>query len=158
MSFIGIFIACLVVLFIIAYITKRRFGMLGLALATGAMLSALWVKDLTPFIASTGVELVRPPLESVVSVVLILLPALLLLTSGPSYQTTPRRVFGAIAFALLAGVLLLEPLGSALIIEGVGQQVYVWLVQNRQIIITFCLVVAFIDLLLTKTPKHSSKH
>lgn len=158
MNFIIIFSVFLLLLFGVTYLTKRRFGVMGLALAAGAMLSSLWVGDLTPIIASTGVELVRPPLESVVSAALILLPALLLITSGPAYHKAPQRVLGALLFAVFAGVLLLEPFGSALIIEGVGQQVYLFLVQHRQIIITLCLVVAIIDLLLTKTHKPLKKH
>lgn len=158
MSFVIIFAVLILLLFGVAYLTKRRYGVLGLALAAGSMISSVWVVDLTPIIASTGVQLVRPPLESVVSAALILLPALLLITSGSAYHNTPQRMLGAVLFALFAGVLLLEPLGSALVIEGVGQQVYLFLEQNRQIIITLCLVAAIVDLLLTKTPKHIKKH
>ena len=158
MSFIIIFVVLILLLFGLAYLTKRRYGVLGLALAAGSMMSALWVSDVTPMLVSAGVTLTRPPLESVVSAGLILLPALLLITSGPAYHKTPQRVIGALLFALFAGVLLLQPLGSALIMEGVGQQVYLFLGQNRQIIITLCMTDAIIDLLLTKTPKHIPKH
>src|SRR5258708_6096136 len=112
MSFLVIFLVIIGALFLTAFLTKRRFGVLGLALAAGAMLSTLWVGDLTPIIASAGIILVRPPLESVVSAGLILLPAVLLLSSGSTYKSMLQRVIGAALFAMLATSLLLEPLGS----------------------------------------------
>jgi len=156
MSFLVLFLIIMASLFATAYFTKRRFGVLGLALAAGAMLSSLWVGDLTPIIASAGIILVKPPLESVVSAGLILLPALLLLSSGPSYKSHIQRIIGAGTFAVLAIALLLEPLGSALVIDSVGQPVYDFFVHNRVIIITACLVLAIIDLFMTKSPK--SRH
>lgn len=158
MSFLVIFLGLLGVLFAVAFVTKRRFGVLGLGLATGAFMSGLWVGDLTPLIASTGVELVRPPLESVVSAALILLPATLLLMSGPTNKAGLSRLLGAVLFAVFAGVLLLEPLGSALIIEGIGQTIYDTLVAYRNPIITICLALALFDILGVKTPKVALKH
>jgi len=125
-----------------------------LALAAGAMLSTLWVGDLTPIVASVGIIIVKPPLSSIVSATLILLPAVLLLTSGPAYKSMPQRIIGASAFAALATSLLLEPLGSALVIDSVGKPVYDFFVQNRIVIITICLILAIFDLLVAKTPKH----
>lgn len=158
MSFVIIFLIIIALLFATVFFTRRRFGVLGLGLAAGAMLSSLWVGDLTPIIASAGIILVKPPLESVVSASLILLPAILLLSGGPTYKTMPQRVIGAAAFAVLAIALLLEPLGSALVIDSVGKPVYDFFVQNRVIIITAGLVLAVLDLLVTKTPKHPKDH
>lgn len=158
MTFLVIFLLVVATLFIIAFITKRRYGVLGLALAAGAMLSTLWVGDLTPIIAQAGFVLIKPPLESVVASSLTLLPALLLLTSGPTYHKTLQRGGGALLFAVLATVLLLEPLGSALVIEGAGKNVFNFLVTNRILIITVCLILAIADILFTKTPKIPRKH
>jgi hypothetical protein len=148
----------MVVLFAVAFFTKRRYGMLALALAAGTMLSTLWAGDLTPIIAQAGFVLVEPPLESVVAGALTLLPALLLLASGPTYHKPLQRIMGALLFATFATVLLLEPLGSALIIDGVGRDVYNFLVTNRTAIISICLVAAIFDILFAKTPKVPSKH
>jgi hypothetical protein len=153
-----VFILLIVTLFAVALFTKRRYGMLALALAAGAMLSTLWVGDLTPIIAQAGFALVRPPLESVVAGTLTLLPAMLLLASGPTYHKASQRIFGAVLFAVFATVLLLEPLGSALVIEGIGMEVYNFLVTHRIVIITICLIIAIFDILFAKTPKIPSKH
>jgi hypothetical protein len=157
MSFI---VACLVVagaLFAVAFFSKRRFGVLGLALVAGVTFSNLWVSDVTPMIARAGVVLVQPPLESVVSVGLILLPALLLLSSGTLYKTLRQRIIGSLAFAVLAIALLLEPLGSALVIDHVGKPVYDFFVQYRAVIITSGMAFAIFDLVLTKSPKHGKE-
>ena len=45
-----VFAVILIALFGLAFLTKRRFGVLGLALAAGAMLSSLWAESLTPVI------------------------------------------------------------------------------------------------------------
>lgn len=149
-------------LFALPFFTKRRLGVLGLALAAGAMLSKLWVGDLTPIIASTGVILVQPPLESVVSAGIILLPAALLLFSSPQQPSLIRRVVGSLTFAILAVTLLLEPLGSALVIEGMGEVVYTLLSKYQSVIVTICLGLAVLDLFFAKTPRFghrsSGKH
>lgn len=157
MSFLVIFLIVIAALFALAYMTKRRFGVLGLALAAGAMLSELWVGNLTPIIASAGVVLVQPPLESVVSAGLILLPAILLLFSGPVYKGKVQRIIGSIAFAVLATALLLPPLGSALVIDDTARPIYDTFVQYRPAIITATLIYALADLLITKTPKHRGR-
>lgn len=157
MSFLIIFLIIILALFVPAYLTKRRFGVLGLALAAGAILSSLWVGNLTPIIANTGVTMVQPPLESMVSAGLILLPAILLLFSGPVYKGKVQRIVGALLFTVLATALLLTPLGSALVIDDTAKPIYEAFVQYRPIIITFALVYALTDLLLTKTPKHRGR-
>jgi len=154
MSFLIIFLIVIAALFALAFLTRRRFGVLGLALAAGALLSTLWVGDLTPIIAEAGFILVKPPLSSVVSAGLILLPAVLLLASGPTYKSLPQRVIGAVAFAVLATALLLEPLGSALVIDNTAKPVYEFFVRYSAVIITAGLSLAVFDLLLAKMPKH----
>ncbi|HMH69953.1 MAG TPA: hypothetical protein VK502_01000 [Candidatus Saccharimonadales bacterium] len=158
MSFLVIFLLFIGLLFATAFFTKRRFGVLGLALAAGAMLSNLWVGDLTPIIASAGIIIVKPPLSSLVSAGLILLPALLLLASGPTYKSMVQRVVGAGAFAVLAIALLLEPLGSALVIDTVGKPVYDFFVEQKVIIITAALILAILDLLVSKSPKRRKEY
>lgn len=158
MSFVAIFLVIIAALFALAFFTKRRFGVLGLALSAGAMLSTLWVGDLTPIIADAGIILIKPPLQSVVAGSLILLPALLLLSSGPAYKPGYQRLLGAAAFAVLAATLLLESLGSALMIEDIGKPVYELLVEYKVVIVTMCLALAIIDLLIARTPRRGKDH
>lgn len=155
MNVVIIFLIVVAALFVVAFATKRRFGVLGLALAAGAMLSSLWSEKLTPLVEQTGVvSIVLPPLESLVAAALVLLPAVLLFFSGPTYKHIGHRVMGSFAFAILALALLLEPLGSALVLQDIGKQIYDFFVENRVYIVTAGLVFALFDILATKTPKH----
>lgn len=155
-----VFIVVLVLLFLLAYFTKRRFGVLGLALAAGSMLSELWAEKLTPLVRDAGLIVQNPPLITVVSVLLVLLPALFLLFSGPSYRTGLRRVFGSLLFAALAFALLVEPLGSALVLQAEGRTIYEFFVENRVYIVTVGLIIAVFDLLGAHTAKQAkaNKH
>ena len=158
MTSLIVIIVIAVVLFSLGFITNRRFGLRGLALAAGAMIATLWVGDLTPIIARTGFELSTPPLESVIAVVLTLLPAFLVLSSGQPNKSKLQRTFGSLLFALLAVTLLLEPIGAALVIESPGDKLYAFMAEYRVVTITACLIAAILDLIFTKTPKIPSKH
>lgn len=150
----------LLLLFGLAYLTKRRFGVLGLALAAGSMLSELWAAQLTPLVREAGLVVQNPPLITLVSVALVLLPATFLLFSGPSYRDTGRRVLGAFLFAALAFALLIEPLGSALVLQAEGRTIYEFFSENRVYIVTVGLIIAVVDLLgahtarAHKVPRH----
>lgn len=150
-------IIIIVLLFVTAYFTKRRFGVLGLALCAGSLLSVMWTADVTPLIQNAGIRLLTPPLATVVAVGLVLLPAVLLLFSGPSYHKLWQRVVGAAAFALLATSLLLVPLGTGLVLDDTTQEYYNFLVQNRNVIITATIAYALLDIVTLKTPKHKDK-
>lgn len=154
-----IFAIVFAVLFVVAFVSKRRFGALGLALIAGETLSQLWAGKLTPIVAEAGVTLQNPPLSVVVASALVILPALLLLTSGPSYHHSHFRIIGAGLFALLATALLIEPLGSAFWLADQNRAVYDWLVANKVYIVTGGVIIALFDLLgaHTSKPGHHSK-
>jgi hypothetical protein len=157
MNVIVIILILVALLFAAAFFTKRRFGVLGLALTAGATLSKLWATDLTPYVQNAGVKLIAPPLESVVAAVVILLPAIVLLFSGPTYHKLWQKIVGSAVFALLAIAFLLGPLGNALVLEGNGQTIYVFLVNNQTWIITGSILYALFDVLAVKTPKHKKE-
>ncbi|RYX79201.1 hypothetical protein EON76_00575 [bacterium] len=146
------------VLFTLVFVTKRRFGMLGLALTAGATLSGLWASDLTPYVQQAGLDLVAPPLETVISVVLILLPAVALLFSSPKVHKLRQKLISATLFALLALGFMQESLGTALVLEGQGKVVFGYLTQYHGWIITVGIVYALFDLLFVKTPKIDKEH
>lgn len=155
-----VFTVTIVLLFGLAYITRRRFGVLGLALAAGSMLSGLWATELTPLLRGAGLTLDTPTLITMVSVALVLLPAVILLFSGPSYRDQLRRIGGALLFAALAFALLIEPLGTTLVLQGQGKQVYDFFADNKVYIVTIGLIIALVDLLGVHTSRRhkESKH
>jgi hypothetical protein len=144
-------------LFAMAYITKRRFGVLGLALAAGSLLSANWADTLTPFIEQHGVTLVMPPLATVVQAGLTLAPPLLLMFGGPTYSKTLPRLAGSLAFAVLAVTFLVDSIGGSLQLDPTGQAAYRIVLDYRSLIIVVGLVAALVDILLTRRPKGKDK-
>lgn len=157
MSFMIVFACIVAALFALPFLTKRQFGVPALALTAGAMLAALWVGDLTPLIAQAGVVIIQPPLESIVTVVLTVLPAVLLLPSSPAVSLPLQRIGGSILFALLAVALLLPAIHAALVIDEAGMPLYEFFAQNRAAIVTIGLVAALLDILMKKRSK-PAKH
>jgi len=147
----------IILLFVLAYWTRRRFGVLGLALCAGYLLSSMWTEQVTPYVQKAGLVLVAPPLNSVVAALLILLPAVLLLFSGPTYSKKPQQIIGAAFFALLASAFLLAPLGNSMSLDNMGAFYYNLLADNKTIVITVAIAYALFDILTLKTPKHKEK-
>lgn len=137
-------------LFLTAYLTKRRVGILGLALAAGSILAGLWAGDVTPIVAQAGVEIIRPPLSSLVATTLILLPPIILFFSGASVKGRVLRLVSSLVFAALAVALLLEPLDAALIVDATSKPIHELLIQYKPIVITSGLILSVLDLMLGK--------
>jgi len=156
MDVILIFIAIAVVLFFSSYMHKRRFGLLGLALAAGSLLSSIWGYNAGLVAGLFGVPS-TPMTSAIILSILILLPPVILLFHGYTYSSMIGRVIGAGLFTVLALAFLIEPLGHVLMPTGFGANVYDWLVNNRTVIIGGGLTLAVIDLFLTKPAKTSEK-
>lgn len=153
MNIVAFLLVVVAALFLTAYFTKRRYGVLGLALCAGYILSTMWTDDVTPFVREAGINLLAPPLTNVVGVCLVLLPVVLLLFSGPTYAKRLPRIIGAAAFALLATSFMIGVFGTGLNLDASGQQIYRVLVENRNYIITAAIAYAIFDILILKTPK-----
>lgn len=148
-------------LFLGAFLSKRRFGLLGLALTAGATLSALWSTDAGYLVSLTGFVPAGPLTQAVAQSVVVLLPAVLLLFHGYTYKGKLGRITGSLLFMALAVAFLIEPIGFALPLSGIGADVYQWIVTNKGIIVSIGVIIAVIDVFLSKpAPKHkrSEKH
>lgn len=145
-----ILIAAAALLFAGAFISKRRFGLLGLALAAGATLSTIWSYDAGLLVSSTGFIPEGPLTNAVTLSIIVLLPAILLLFHGYAYKNTLSRVIGSLLFTLLAVAFLVEPIGFALPLEGAGADVYAWIINYKEVIISVGIVIAVVDLFFTK--------
>jgi len=153
---ISVFSALAVILFLGAFLSKRRFGLLGLALAAGATLSALWTYDAGLVVSSTGLLPKGPVTQAVTQSLVVLLPAVLLLFHGATYRTKMSRLIGSFLFTVLAIAFLVEPIGYALPLEGFGATAYETIKQYKDIIISIGVVLAVVDLFFTK-PTHASE-
>jgi hypothetical protein len=142
-----------VVLFAAAFVTKRRFGLLGLALAAGSILSEIWNTDAGLIVSATGLVPRGPLTDTVTLSLLVLLPPIILLFHGTTYKTVIPRIFGSLLFALLALAFLVQPLQYSLVLDGFGAEAFRWLEANRVLIISIGMVIAVVDLFLTN-PAH----
>jgi hypothetical protein len=157
MNIIIISFVVAVLIFVAAFITKRRFGLLGLALAAGSILSGIWGYDIgleaSAFGAPSGTLT-----AAIVSCLIILFPAGILLFHGDKYKTLVGRIVGAILFTTLAVAFMIEPLSHAITPQGFGAEAFTWLAKNSNTVIGLGLVAAIVDLFLTKTPHLPKKH
>ncbi len=148
--FVGILIGVAVFLFLGALISKRRFGLLGLALTAGATLSVIWDEYANMLVAMIGVFPSGPMTEAVTLSALVLLPALLLLFHGYSYKAMAPRLIGSLLFAALGVTFLVIPIGHAVTLSGIDAEVYRILVANKDLIVSIGVSLAVADFLFTK--------
>lgn len=153
-----LYISLAIGLFLLSYLTKRRFGVLGLGLAAGALISEHWTAILTPFLEQQGVDLVAPPLAAVVAIALTLTPAVLLLIGGPAYGKVIGRIVGSLLFTFLALAFIVPNVGATLEFDQVSTAIFGIVEDYNPLIIVVGLTVAVIDVFLSKSPKkHKAK-
>lgn len=143
------------------YLTKRRFGILGLALAGGSVMAGYWGEVGGLFFAAMDIYIGVLSPENLALIVITLLPALMLLLRGPSYHSSFQRLGASVLFTLLALALVLDPLQSLLVANPTGAVIFSNLMRYRELIIAGGLALAFIDILFIKGsahPKPSAKH
>jgi len=157
MIVIIVFIVIALALFAGAFLSKRRFGLLGLALTAGATLSTIWSYDAGLVVSGTGLVPSGPLTNAIVLSAIVLLPAVVLLFHGYTYKENAARVIGSLLFTILALAFLVEPLSFALPLTGSAADVYRIIVQYKEVIISAGVVFAVIDLFFTKPAKLSDK-
>jgi hypothetical protein len=155
-----------VLLFLLAFMTRRRFGVLGLGLGCGLVMNQLWNVPVTDILQ----RYVHAPLYGVsygtlATVVLALLPSILLLISGPTYGKKLHRLAGSLLYALFAGVVCIEALQQSLVMTGVDQRVFEQIIAVRPVVVTVGIMLAIADMLHThirgghaKEKSKSTKH
>ncbi len=152
-----VIIVLFLALFALAFLSKRRFGTLGLALAAGALLADQLSREVARYFDKLDVPV--EPLSSLTAarVVLILLPAIVLLMSGPSYSSKRTAFFGALAFGLMATLLVLGPLTTSLPIEGAVRPMLDFVAANQSLLLACAVTAAVVDSWLTHNLKSSRK-
>lgn len=148
-----VFIGLALVLFTLSFLSRRRFGLLGLALAAGATLSTMWSYDAGLVISSTGLVPDGPITNAVALSLVVLLPTIVLLFHGYAYKDMFSRIIGSLMFTVLAFAFLLEPIGFALPLEGASAQLYHQALNYKDIVISVGVILAVVDLFFTK-PAH----
>lgn len=156
MNFIFIYISLFILLFLAAFFAKRRFGLLGLALAAGSILSGMIDYDVGLIAGVFGMPS-GPLTSAIVTSFIVLIPSVILLFHGYTYKSLIGKVVGAVLFAVLATVFLMEPLGHVLVPQGFGADIFNAIFENRRVIIIFGLTAAIVDLFFTKPASSDNK-
>ena len=160
MEAIYVYIIIAVISFTVVFITKKRFGLLGLTLAAGSMMSVAWTGYAERLVSYVGI-IGSPMVSTTIALAIVLAPSIVLLLHGHTNKTLIGRIVSATLFSVLATVLLIEPMSRVFIPQSVGVDIYNLVLNNRSLIISICLTVAVIDLFFTKpasTHEKKSKH
>jgi hypothetical protein len=103
----------LVVLFGLAFLSRRRFGHLGLALAAGVLLSGQNYEFIEIFFQTIKEYLGGITPSQAAAILLCLAPSLVLMLSGRRYHSTKMRIVGALLYTVMAGFAILPFVLSA---------------------------------------------
>jgi len=139
-------------LFVLSFISKRRFGLLGLALAAGAILSQIWSYEAELIVSTSGIVPNGQLTAVIASSVMVLLPSVILLFHSSKYNSMIPRIIGSLLYSLLALAFLVEPLGKVLDLSDINQ-----ITSVKSLIISVGLVFAIVDLFMTKKSESGKK-
>ena len=159
MEVIVMFTAIVLTVFVGAFVSGRRFGVLSLGLAAGSILSGFWATGLAVPFEAFGVGGGKLPSEVVATVVLLVAPAAILLFSGPKYSRKFGRVVSALAIGVLTAAFLVKPLGGLMSLSGGALEAYRFLADYWQYVVGVGLILGVLDLFMlhTKNPLKSGK-
>lgn len=132
-------------LFGLSFLSRRRFGVLGLALTAGALLANQMTKDLSRLIADNKIPVEPLSAISAASIFLTLLPALILLLSGPAYKKRKQAITGAVAFTVMAMLLILGPLTSSLPPDKLMEPFLRWVAEYNSLLLAVGVGAAVTD-------------
>lgn len=145
-------------LFVLAWLSRRAMAVPTLALAAGALIASLWTDSLTPLVAQTGVVIVRPPLTSLVSIGLTLLPACLVMVRAHKASSSLSGIVSSMVFAVLGVMLTYGAFSNAVALDEASRQVTLTITRYQSAVITVCVCVALGEVLMTKrSGKHHEK-
>lgn len=147
-----------VALFVLAFTTKRRFGVLGLGIAAGVVLSQLWAVTLANVLEAQGVSVSPLSYSTVAQVAIVLIPALLLLIAGPKYTQAKWAFVGSLAFALLGTLFVIAPITRDFAVAGDTSPVFDFITNWQNVIVALGVIFAVGDMLLAHGPRLSRHH
>ena len=156
MNGIIVLLVVILALFAGAFLSKRRFGLLGLGLTAGAILSPIWGENAGFVVSSMGIVPEGPLVNAIALSAIILVPAILFMFHGYTYKHMVGRIIGSLLFTVLATAFLIVPIGLAMTLSGPIGNAYQWIVSYRELIISVGVIFAVVDVLIAK-PVHESK-
>lgn len=139
------------------FVSRRHIGMPALGLTAGAVLAKLWTDSLTPIVAEAGVVIEKPPLNSVVAIVLTLIPAVIVMLRSTKAHSIIHQIYSSLVFAALTVMLTYGAFANAVILDDTSKDIVLQLLPYDSGIITACIVLALVDVVYHRK-KHSHGH
>lgn len=133
-------------LFAAAYLSKRRFGALTLAMAAGFIISGYESKNIAGLLLDRQVSLGTVAIPTLVAMAIILLPSVLLFFGGPTYKSAKQRLIGSLLYAVAAILFCLGALEHSLVLVGQEKLVFSYIWQYRQPAMVVLLILAITDM------------
>ena len=147
MSVVLLFGGVAVAVTALAFVLNRRFGVLALALAAGALLAELWAEWLAGVIGGLGVSNVAGLPNSVVATIILTVgPLVLLLITGPKGHGKLLRLISSVLIGVLAAAVLVRPLGNFMSLDAEAIKTYKLLSDWWYYVATVGLVVGLVDM------------
>lgn len=152
---LGIYFAAL---FLVGWMSRRSMGFPALTLAAGALIADLWTDSLTPVVAQSGLVIVKPPLESLVAIVLTLVPAFVVMMRAPKMASKHHGWFGSFVFATLGVMLTYAAFSNAVVLDEGSKDIVRQIFSREAIITTAAILLAVLEVLLYRKPHTHDKH
>lgn len=138
---------------LLAYVRPGRAGIAILALIAGRELAELWAAQLATYSSHAADKLDVPLWPGVFYVALVLVPAVLLLLLRKGTTSRVPRLLSALAVGMLATTLVTPVLESVFVIDPASRPLYTAITQYGSLITTVAVIIAFTDLLFTRSSK-----
>ncbi|MDR1300470.1 MAG: hypothetical protein LBK50_02065 [Candidatus Nomurabacteria bacterium] len=143
-----IVISVFVILFLLAFVTRRRFGLLGLGLAAGVLLNQLVGNFVVDAISLLPFDFTPLTAKDISTLIVTILPSLLLFIGGPKTTNKVHRLLNSLIYALIATTLIIFPITTAFPVEDPIARNILTLLDSIQLpILTFGIIVAIVDIL-----------
>ena len=149
MIFLIVSLLLIIGLFLVAYFSKRRLCLLGLALTAGYTLSLLWSYESGIFAGILGFDS-SPIVLSITSLVLMLIPVIIVLINGYSYNLKLFRLIGSLVFVLIFVSLASQVVGPIIPDIVSSNNIFIAFEENKYLITSFGLILTLADLLISK--------
>lgn len=141
----AVVLALVCILAAAAFISKRRFGILALAMAAGYIIATYEAQHVASILRNYDVSFGAMSMTTVVTMIIIILPSVLLFFGGPTYASKRNRIMGSIAYGVTALFFCLGSLEHSLVLMGQEKIVYSYIQDYREQGIVLLLILAIVD-------------
>ena len=149
-----IFIAILIVFLTLS---QRKMGYFNLVLLSGVVLNKYWNKEITNFLTTSNLTIPELTLSGIVGIILILAPALLILTKNPKQENWIIRIVSSAFSAFFAFLLLLPYFEKVFVLDDISKNIAIFLGYWMNWVILAGVVLSILSIAPVKFKKNEKK-